>query len=649
MSVEVKAQNTLSMTSVKAIKDATDEANTLLDGMRQSAIDAGTTLNGIYQDAMDAQTSADNAQASADSASEYASRAYANLSTVQNITETLNWITAHGTMTLTTDVTPNPTHIYFVADQNGDYVVGGQHYAVVTEPNTADMSTYYELSIDESLNNYVATHLAVDNEGLWIIPDAGGNKVLIATGSGSTYTTAGTYIVDSAGNINAKFLADRSQIGNDNEAHLLIKPERQTFYHSNGTRQAVNISKGQVVVGNDSAKRYEIWQELSQYGLSSYFNEFVSIARRLAYIGVYADEKSKSWNVHQSISTNISSTPLTSSTIYFYWAGASGEARKLGGVFIAGTASTLEVQGITITYNGSTTFTANISPTGTMYATIEYITEVPSGVLDIGYNNSGTGRNVGRIGIYLLTNGDFQTAIGKYNISDSNSTYAFIIGNGTANNARSNALTVDWSGNVNIPSGAKYQINGTALSASDVGAIASSDIVTSVSASSTDDKVPSAKCVYERTTPTVLEACGSGNISTTSGAITQVSLVSAGAVYNNTRDAEIDTTLGGIRIKTAGLYKVQGSAYIVTGTGATLLGTYLKKSVNGGNYASATEFYGGLEMARASSSMVVGTPIKMVSCAVDDVIYLAGRVMSSTGTISGDNHATFIHLEKVGE
>ena len=195
MSVEVKAQNTLSMTSVKAIKDATDEANTLLDGMRQSAIDAGTTLNGIYQDAMDAQASADNAQASADSASEYASRAYANLSTLQSLTETLNWITAHGTMTLTTDTQLDPRHIYFVADQNGDYVVGGQHYAVVSEPDVADISTYYELSINESLNNYVATHLAVDGEGLWIIPDAGGNKVLIATGSGSTYTSAGTYII----------------------------------------------------------------------------------------------------------------------------------------------------------------------------------------------------------------------------------------------------------------------------------------------------------------------------------------------------------------------------------------------------------------------------------------------------------------------
>lgn len=65
-------------------------------------------------------------------------------------------------------------------------------------------------------------------------------------------------------------------------------------------------------------------------------------------------------------------------------------------------------------------------------------------------------------------NGASQTAIGKYNIADTTS--AFIIGNGSSS-ARSNALTVDWSGNVNIASGAHYKINGTNLSASDVGAV----------------------------------------------------------------------------------------------------------------------------------------------------------------------------------
>lgn len=41
-----------------------------------------------------------------------------------------------------------------------------------------------------------------------------------------------------------------------------------------------------------------------------------------------------------------------------------------------------------------------------------------------------------------------QTALGRYNVADANSTYAVIVGNGTDDDHRSNALTVDWDGNV---------------------------------------------------------------------------------------------------------------------------------------------------------------------------------------------------------
>lgn len=43
--------------------------------------------------------------------------------------------------------------------------------------------------------------------------------------------------------------------------------------------------------------------------------------------------------------------------------------------------------------------------------------------------------------------GDRQTALGRYNIADEDGDYAVIVGNGTDTN-RSNALTVDWDGNV---------------------------------------------------------------------------------------------------------------------------------------------------------------------------------------------------------
>ena len=47
-----------------------------------------------------------------------------------------------------------------------------------------------------------------------------------------------------------------------------------------------------------------------------------------------------------------------------------------------------------------------------------------------------------------IARGTGQTALGRFNTEDMGDTYAVIIGNGTSDSARSNALTVDWSGNV---------------------------------------------------------------------------------------------------------------------------------------------------------------------------------------------------------
>ena len=56
-----------------------------------------------------------------------------------------------------------------------------------------------------------------------------------------------------------------------------------------------------------------------------------------------------------------------------------------------------------------------------------------------------SGKNSTAIGHYLKNISDNQLLIGKYNIS---SDYPFIIGNGSSDTERSNALTVDWDGNI---------------------------------------------------------------------------------------------------------------------------------------------------------------------------------------------------------
>lgn len=59
-----------------------------------------------------------------------------------------------------------------------------------------------------------------------------------------------------------------------------------------------------------------------------------------------------------------------------------------------------------------------------------------------------SGENSHASGYWTMASSDNQTAIGKCNVEDTAGKYALIVGNGTSDSNRSNALTVDWNGNV---------------------------------------------------------------------------------------------------------------------------------------------------------------------------------------------------------
>ena len=65
-----------------------------------------------------------------------------------------------------------------------------------------------------------------------------------------------------------------------------------------------------------------------------------------------------------------------------------------------------------------------------------------------GASNTASGDYSHAQNYHTIASSDYQTAMGKYNVSDVNDTYALIIGNGTANNARSNALAIGWDGKI---------------------------------------------------------------------------------------------------------------------------------------------------------------------------------------------------------
>ena len=139
--------------AVESAEQAAIEAGNAADQAQREATAASTS-------AREAQTAADNATTAADTATrkaeeaivsatnanEYAARALGHLGTVESVAETLAWITEHGTMTKTTDTIPDPSHVYFVADDNGEYVVGTKLVYQHTEDIAIDPDkTYYKL------------------------------------------------------------------------------------------------------------------------------------------------------------------------------------------------------------------------------------------------------------------------------------------------------------------------------------------------------------------------------------------------------------------------------------------------------------------------------------------------------------------------
>lgn len=463
---DIKAQNETALASVKAIYDAADEANTLLDGMQTAATQAGTTLNGIYATAVQAEESASSAQASADSASEYASRALGNLASVQSVTETLNWITAHGTMTLTTDTALDPSHVYFVVDANGDYVVGGTHYSVVSEPVLADIGSYYELSINESLNNYVATHLVVDTEGLWIIPDAGGNKVLIATGSGSTYSTAGTYIVGSGGVVLASFTSNGAQIGQnvDGQSYTQLTSSGMKLYRTYGSTSFPIATFGYGAVANGSGNKVDgmycsLGHRRSQTVLIYNYNSSSTYkAGDLCrydgdiYVAKVDITTPEEWNAnHWGLDIGESSMSEGGSNT------ASGYCSHAEGTVNSAIGDNSHAEGHQTKALDS-------------YGHAEGYKTLSSGSASHAEGDQCKARADGAHAqnTGAVANSKSQTALGEYNVISTydqmhRRDYAVIVGNGINDNNRSNALTVDWSGNV-VASGDITDGNGNALS-----------------------------------------------------------------------------------------------------------------------------------------------------------------------------------------
>ena len=422
-------------------------ASELAESAQQGANLAAEAAAAAVHSAQEASAAASDAQTSADTAQSAANDALAGLSTVESVVDVVNWFAQH--RTASTDTAVDPTKTYYTYDP----ITGALEK--VTPEGTEDPSEegWYELG--EAIANYLATHVAQTNDGLSILNLSGGWRVLISAGGGNY--SPGVFIINPSNEVVSSY-GPAVTIGKEDESRVYID------YHSlqmifgdedpyvwfsdlRGTDGKAELTE--TFMGDGTTKNFE----LSSDPITSVESVTVNGSETSSYtIGDVTG--------HEYPCLKFSSAPGQWATIVIiYKTTDPARVYTLGSrntLFETGKGSIAEGEGVAAPgvfshAEGRYTIASGkcahaegegggelLSPSRASgdYSHAEGFQTVASG------NASHAG------GSCTIASGDSQTAIGRYNEGNANA--AFIIGNGSYYDARSNAFVVTWDGNVEI-------------------------------------------------------------------------------------------------------------------------------------------------------------------------------------------------------
>ena len=152
-------------------------------------------------------------------------------------------------------------------------------------------------------------------------------------------------------------------------------------------------------------------------------------------------------------------------------------------------------------------------------------------------------------GLGTIAASQYQHVGGKFNFADNNNTYVEIIGNGTANNARSNARTLDWQGNEVLAG--DLTINGNTSVGTTLSNLASAipDDINDLGDVDTTGATDGQLLGYNGTTHKWVPITGGGGGATTLAALTDTSIsnptAGQGLIYNATSGKWENGTISG--------------------------------------------------------------------------------------------------------
>ncbi len=223
--------------AAQAIADAAT-AQQAASSAQSSADAAGAAASVADGKAVAAGQAASSAQASADHANRYANAALDQLGVVQDVAGVLSWASEHGSFEHTSDTSVVEGKVYFTFD--------GTDYTPVVEPQAADLASYYELTVDEAMNDFIMAHLAVTQRGLWVLPSGIGQAAdeQHAPGYKMLLSSNGSYLYDSNGVLVRSDTASGTDFSAGRDWHV-GGDDAYIFY---------DASEGTVIIGGSSVQ-----------------------------------------------------------------------------------------------------------------------------------------------------------------------------------------------------------------------------------------------------------------------------------------------------------------------------------------------------------------------------------------------------------
>ena len=313
------------------------------------------------------------------------------------------------------------------------------------------------------VSDYVAAHLYLTDEGLNVLHDRDGYRVIIGNRN--------VYIVDENGNIVNSMTDEGNTIGRDDKSHMELYPG--SIYALNGSSTPLfGIDMNGALLTEDRTYRLGNFQEVISEDLTSVqvkmygdpgaeiempFNSFIITPPN------HGNDEFKLSTLEISGNCSIKESRYRRITIDVDF-----DAEEIGTEFTY--SGEISVTGISSTdsseYLLHFTFDLTYDGTDTIIFSIHNQDDGTFGyriIPEISFNTTLTlnapsyflGSVLGEQGIYsaaigqeLYASGTYQLVIGKFNEEDTENEYAFIIGNGIGEDSRSNAFTVDKYGNI---------------------------------------------------------------------------------------------------------------------------------------------------------------------------------------------------------